>query len=275
MQEEHIQLWANKLERETGVQLGKLQASHLPTQISLRMRELGLQDVDGYYAWVCNHPPEWQALLDRLLVKETHFFRNREVLQGVQRLVNQRIQDNTLGRNFDVWSLGCASGEEAYSLAAVLSDSYNLAPANHYFSVTGLDISNDALNIARSRRYHPARAALVNPSELSRYFDRSSGQLAVKNPIANRVTFVRGNLCELNRIANMPMDVIVCLNVLIYFRRWRRRELLNQLASRLKPGGLLIIGSGEMPGWQHPRLAPYALGGAQAYQLLQSSSVAD
>lgn len=272
--EEQLQLWSDKLERETGVQLGQLQASLLPSQIVQRMRELNLTNVDDYFGVVSHSPPEWQILLDRLLVKETHFFRNREVLKGIKQLVSQRINDQTLAKNFDVWSLGCATGEEAYSIAATLHDSLQQAP-NHYYSVTGLDISQKALSVARSKHYPSSRLALAKPFEVVRYFDQAENGFRVKTEIASRVTFVRGNLTAMESATQMPMDVIVCLNVLIYFRRWRRRELLNRLVKWLKPGGVLIVGSGELPGWQHPKLNMFAMGGAQAYQMPEDHALAD
>ena len=272
--EEQIQLWANKLERDTGVQLGQLQTSLLSSQIASRMRELSLYDPDDYYAWVCSHPPEWSTLLERLLVKETHFFRNREVLKGIKQFVAQKIQTESLAKSFDVWSLGCATGEEAYSLAASLHDSFSLAPKGCYFSVTGLDISAGALATARAGVYSKSRLALATKSETTRLFEAHKEGFKVKDEIAQRVTFVKGNLCAIDNIPHMPMDVIVCLNVLIYFRRWRRRDLLNKLVDRLKPNGLLIIGSGDMPGWQNSELKTFTIGGAQAYQRQQSLTVA-
>ncbi len=274
--EEHIQLWANKLERDTGVQLGQLQDSILPRQIAQRMRELSITDIDDYFSLACQSLPEWQQLLDRLLVKETHFFRNRDVLNGIKQRVVERLHDQTLSKNFDVWSLGCATGEEAYSLAVTLHECFQQQTARgNYFSVTGLDISQGALDTARGRTYAKSRLALAKPFEVVRYFDENNGKYRVKDEIANRVTFVKGNLTALNSATQIPMDVIVCLNVLIYFRRWRRRELLNRLVSWLKPGGLLIVGSGELPGWQHPKLNMFAMGGAQAYQLLEPQAAAN
>lgn len=271
---EQIELWGNKLEQDTGVQLGQLQTSVLSSQVATRMRELDLADADDYFAQVCADPVEWRALMDRLLVKETHFFRNRDALSGIKRFIGQRLNNGSLGKNFDVWSAGCASGEEAYSLAAALYDSYTLAPAGHYFSVTGLDVSHAALAAARAGVYSKTRLALASESELKRFFEPQGRGFKVRANIKDRVTFVRGNLCDIDSIPPMPMDVIVCLNVLIYFRRWRRRAILSALTERLKPGGLLIIGSGELPGWQHPKLTNFAMAGVQAYQLLQSHTVA-
>ncbi|BFM05255.1 CheR family methyltransferase [Halioxenophilus aromaticivorans] len=269
LQPEQIALWANKLEQDTGVHLGALQASLLGSQIKLRMQALGLEDADSYYAQVCSSPPEWQSLLARLLVKETQFFRNREALAGIQAFVRKKLATQTQGFGIDVCSLGCATGEEAYSLAASLQQALaepNESGHGNYYSVTGVDLCAAALQTARAGLYPKSRLQQLTAAEIAAIFDPEQQQFRVKQAIKNRVTFIRGNLCDIDSVVAVPMDVIVCLNVLIYFRRWRRRALLNQLVNRLKPGGLLIIGSGELPGWQNSHLTALNLGGVQAYQ---------
>ncbi len=267
LQPEQIALWAHKLEHDTGIHLGPLQSSLLSSQISLRMQALALEDADSYYARVCEHPPEWQTLLGQLLVKETQFFRNREALAGITAHAQQQKSQGSLGPSFDACSLGCATGEEAYSVAASLHSA--LGP-DSYFSVTGLDICSSALQTARAGIYGKARLQQASEQELARYFEpeAETDNYRVTSALRERVTFVRGNLSNIDTVLAMPMDVIVCLNVLIYFRRWRRRALLNHISRWLKPGGLLIIGSGELPGWQNAELTPVALAGVQAYQRL-------
>lgn len=272
LQPEQLELWAHKLESDTGVQLGQVQEGLLNAQIGQRMRQLQLQDADGYYARVCTDPLEWQTLLSQLLVKETQFFRNREALEGIKSFLTQRKLARELGNSVDVCSMGCATGEEAYSLAATLHSCLPNASGNHYFSVTGIDLCQQALASARQGIYPSTRLQQVTDIELARYFEiTAEQQYRVKTFLSDRVTFVRGNLCDSGSLAQMPMDIIVCMNVLIYFRKWRRKALLNGLVPWLKPGGLLIIGSGELPGWQHEQMTSVAMGGVQAYQRLQTT----
>lgn len=274
LQPEQIALWADKLERESGVTLGQLQASRLSSQIGLRMRSLGLDDADRYFAHVCQHPPEWQTLLAQLLVQETHFFRNRDALDGIQRFVRQRGRAGLLDTSVDACSLGCASGEEAYSLAATLYRGLQHSNQQHYYSVTGVDICQRALSRARSAVYGKTQLAQISTDELHQFFSpMANDQFRVQDHLRDRVTFVRGNLCDDNGLAKIPMDVIVCLNVLIYFRRWRRKALLDRLVPWLKPGGLLVVGSGELPGWSHPQLTSVAIGGVQAYQKISAARI--
>ncbi len=269
LSDEQIQLWAKLLERKTGIQLGEIRLSHLQTQVALRMKELQLSDPDEYFHKVGQDYQEWLAVMDRLLVKETQFFRHRESIDLVKREIFNRINARSLNDSFDAWSLGCSTGEEAYSLAAAIYDGFRLSEGNSYFSVTGTDISYSALNQARKAIYPESRLVQLSEQEKGRYFnlEQHSGQFLVKPEIAQRVNFIRGNICELDAMPKLPMDVIFCQNLLVYFRRWRRRDILKQLIDWLKPNGILIIGVGEIVGWQHKRIKALPVNGVQAYQL--------
>ncbi|MDO7919741.1 type 4 fimbrial methyltransferase PilK, partial [Pseudomonas aeruginosa] len=87
---------------------------------------------------------------------------------------------------------------------------------------------------------------------------QADGSFSVKTILTERVCCARLNVLDLAKAPWSGMDVIFCQNLLIYFRRWRRREILNRLAERLAPGGLLVIGVGEVVNWSHPELEPVA-----------------
>jgi type IV pilus assembly protein PilK len=100
---------------------------------------------------------------------------------------------------------------------------------------------------------------LLDEELCQRYFvAQGEGRFKVVPTLAGRVCCARLNVLELAKAPMTGMDVIFCQNLLIYFRRWRRREILNHLAERLVPGGLLVVGVGEVAGWQHPELIPVA-----------------
>ncbi len=266
--EEHVRLWSELLEQKTGVQLGEIQDGHLKTQITMRMRELNTVDVGEYYQRVSKDLMEWAAIMERLLVKETHFFRSRESISLVKNKAFKHLNSAPAQESFDVWSLGCSTGEEAYGLAAVIFDCFRLAVEKRYFSVLGTDISASALAHARNAVYGKSRLLNLSDEEKKRYFDVVAGEekYKIRPEIAARVTFVRGNICELDKMPRLPMDVIYCQNLLVYFRRWRRKEILTKLIERLKPKGLLIVGAGEIVGWRDENLTPIPAQGVQAYQ---------
>lgn len=127
------------------------------------------------------------------------------------------------------------------------------------FGVTGTDISLSALAKAREARYAARRLEQVEAGLGERYFKAlEDGRWQVAPELVERVCCARLNVLDVAKAPMSDMDVIFCQNLLIYFRRWRRRELLNRLVERLVPGGLLVIGVGEVAEWQHPELEAVA-----------------
>src|SRR5690625_6563388 len=116
--------------------------------------------------------PIWSVLVDRLTVKETSFFRHRPSLAYVRRFIQNRINNRELPGSFDIWSVGCATGEEPYSLAMVANDCCELAGLPPYYVITALDISSAALAQARTGIYNARRLAQGQPDGVLRYFER-------------------------------------------------------------------------------------------------------
>lgn len=160
---------------------------------------------------------------------------------------------------WSLWSVGCSSGQETYSLAICAAEVLAGSERATAFGVTGTDISLNALSKSREAIYSAGKLEQVDAPLRERYFQKlPEGQYQIVPSLAARVCFARLNVLELGSAPMSDMDVIFCQNLLIYFRRWRRREILNRLAERLAPGGLLVIGVGEVVGWQHPDLVPVA-----------------
>src|SRR5690606_37138364 len=123
------------LEERAGIYLSDHQRVFLQTQVSMRMRELGHDDYTQYYRRVLDGVSglvEWSVLIDRLAVKETSFFRHKPSIDTVVQYLQQRVNNRTLTDSFDVWSVGCASGEEPYSLAMVINDCFEYARIEPY-----------------------------------------------------------------------------------------------------------------------------------------------
>lgn len=253
--------WQLLLEERTGVVISEQRRAFLQTNLSARMRELGVADYADYYRQVTDGPRgavEWSTLLDRLTVQETRFFRHRPSFDLLERYLRGRLQQGMNGP-WELWSVGCSSGEEPYSLAISAAEVLRGSENPEHFGVTGTDISLNALSKARAGEYGARRLEQVDADLCQRYFARQvDGRFKVIASLAARVCCARLNVLELAKAPMSGMDVIFCQNMLIYFRRWRRREILNRLAERLAPGGLLVVGVGEVVGWQHPELIQVA-----------------
>jgi type IV pilus assembly protein PilK len=253
--------WQTLLEERAGVVLNERRRAFLQTNLSARMRELGVAEYAAYYRQVTDGPRgavEWSTLLDRLTVQETRFFRHRPSFDVLEGYLRDRLQQG-MSQPWELWSVGCASGEEPYSLAISAAEVLRETDKPDFYGVTGTDISLNALSKAREGQYTARRLELLDEELCQRYFvAQGEGRFKVVPTLAGRVCCARLNVLELAKAPMTGMDVIFCQNLLIYFRRWRRREILNHLAERLVPGGLLVVGVGEVAGWQHPELIPVA-----------------
>jgi len=254
--------WQALLEERSGMVVSEQRRSFLQTNLSSRMREVGVADYASYYRQVTAGPRgavEWSTLMDRLTVQETRFFRHPPSFALLCEYIRQQQATRDAALPWSLWSVGCSSGEETYSLAICAAEALAAAGGETRYGVTGTDISLNALSRSRDGIYGPRRLEQVEPELRERYFQPlPNDRFQVIPGLAARVCFARLNVLELAGAPMSDMDVIFCQNLLIYFRRWRRREILNHLAERLVPGGLLVIGVGEVAGWQHPELVPVA-----------------
>ncbi len=265
--------WLKLVEERTGIDFSQ-HRSILQSGLSRRLRELDRSDFDAYYDEVVQVPQglgEWQLLLATLTVKETSFFRQPAAYDLVRGYLRKRLQ--TLGNNvaLDLWSVGCSTGEEPYSLAITASEALAISGKPTYFGVLATDICPAALASARAGIYGKRRLENLSDSLRRRHFapveipGSNEPGYQVNANLRNRVGFNLGNLLHLERMPALPMDVIFCQNVLVYFRRWRSKQVLDTLASRLKPGGLLVLGPGEAPHWQNPSVVRAQYEGVTAW----------
>ncbi|MGB4342024.1 MAG: CheR family methyltransferase [Moraxellaceae bacterium] len=259
--DEQFELWQTLIEARTGMTVGAARRSFLETNLGIRMREIGVSDYETYYEQLMAGPVaerEWAVLVDRLTVQETSFFRHSSSFALVKSHVADVLAKDARRKTLNLWSVGCSTGEEPYSLAmqtdAQLTD---MQRQDVYFGVTASDISLPTLSRARAGIYGERRLHNVPTAWKQKYFQPVAGrkELQVTGELKRRIAFVQLNIMELDRVPIGDMDVIFCQNVLIYFRRFRKRDILANLASRLTPGGLLVLGVGEAVDWAHPALA--------------------
>lgn len=269
MDVQQFRQWQALLELRTGVCVSAERKVYLQSSLGSRMRDLGLHDYQAYYEYVTQGVSgalEWSALVECLTVRETRFMRHRPSFDCVAELLQTRLQQST--HPLQLWSVGCSSGEEAYSLAIVVERvlTENKQHRRDY-GVWATDISQQALDLARKGCYSERRRDDLSMAEAYQWLEQlPDGQYQVAHALRERVCFTRLNILDLAQAPIRDMDIIFCQNLLIYFRRWRRRELLNQLAKRLAPGGTLVIGPGEIMDWDNPWLERVADDRVQAYR---------
>ncbi len=245
-------LWQKILEERTAIYLGN-HKSILQSGLLRRMRELNCDNYDDYYRRVtddnCHATVEWEELLNSLTIQQTRFFRDPPAYAVLQDYLSQRLKSSPAAP-LELWSVGCATGEEAYSLAMTAAEVIRVSVSDHLFAVTATDISNNALTQAKLAEYKAAQLNTIDASLRYRYFRAiSSKRYQVVPAIRSRMCFSRANIVKVEQLPEMLMDVIYCQNMLIYFKQSRRIAVLNALYKRLKPGGLLITAPSESQGW--------------------------
>lgn len=270
LSDKQFEQWSKLLEERAGICLTDQQRIFLQTQISMRMRELGQSDYTQYFNRVIDGVSgmmEWSVLIDRLVVKETSFFRHKPSIGLVTKLLQDKINQNgRLEGSFDIWSVGCSSGEEPYTLAMVLNDCFESARLDPYYGVIATDISRAALSIARAGLYPKRKVDMIDAPQRDRYFTQlSNGRCQVSPALKNHICFNNANVLSIHEMPSMKLDVIFCQNMLIYFRRWLRHEILNAFVERLKSGGILVVGLGEVVDWVHKDISRLPIDEVQAY----------
>src|SRR5690606_7961542 len=216
----------------------------LEARLDRRIAALGLGEPGRYAELIesAGGARELELLVESLRVGETRFFRHRAQVQAVSDLVIPSLAAARGSGAIRAWSAGCATGEEAYTLAMLLAR--GLPPPAYQVSVIGTDISRDALAVARAGEY-PTAALDQVPAELRRsaFEQAGEGRVRVAAALARRVRFEQHNLAEADYPAGF--DLIWCRNVLIYFEPEARRRTVLQLIDSLAPGGFLFVGYAE------------------------------
>jgi chemotaxis protein methyltransferase CheR len=238
-----------------GLCVGDKERESFRDRIHGRMKSRGEADPRTYMRFLCASTPEaadeWQELVHLLTTGESYFFRDQgqhELLRYhiLPRLLELRREQKTLR----IWSAGCATGEEPYSLAILL---HELLPARSDWQVLilGTDINAWALDKARSGVFTHWSFRMVDPALKSRYFSLSHDSWELDRKIRDMVTFRRNNLVE-DRFPAWTselhsMDLIICRNVFIYFNPDTVAQVVEKFAGVLNEEGYLITGHGEVP----------------------------
>ncbi|HEC29772.1 MAG TPA: protein-glutamate O-methyltransferase CheR [Gammaproteobacteria bacterium] len=262
MDDVQFKLWVELLEKRTGTVLPPERKSFLVTNIGLRMREIECSSYKEYFGMIAgvNGLQEWNTLVDRITVHETRFFRHPLSLELIEEYVINKKPDPENGQlSVQVWSVACSTGEEAYSLAMIVDQAFKAGGKTSYFGVTATDISPASLQTGREGAYSERRINSLDASMRDKYFSRTEdNKYKVRDYLRKRVCFARKNVLDIAGEPVSEMDIIYCQNLLIYFDRSTRIDIVNNLARHLLPGGMLILGSGEVLNINHPQLEKIA-----------------
>lgn len=243
--EDGFALLADKITRETSFRCASYKDKCLRRRIAVRMRARGAVSFEAYAAVLDNDRREYERLLDTLTVNVTKFFRNESTFDALAASVIPELWQRE--GHIGAWSAGSSSGEEAFSLAALL---YEHAAAVGELDrigrvqITGSDIDRASLLAAERARYAEPSFAETPPHLLDRLFPAAGESRTVIDAIRALVTFERRDIL-LDPPAASSYDLIACRNVIIYLDRDAQEELLCSFHRVLRPRGFLVLGRVE------------------------------
>ena len=272
MDNEQYAQWTALLEQRTGICLPEKRRSFLTTNVGMRMREKGFNDYQEYFEHVNagqSGKVEWDQLVHHLTVHETRFLRHQATQDLIcSKLLPQSTEDCPKHPlTINVWSVGCATGEEPYSIAMAIDDHMSSLGAEYYLGIMASDISRSALAAGRLGIYPEHKVNNVPPRWLLKYFTRTKdSKYQICSDLRQRVCFNQANVLDLGKMPIGFMDVIVCQNLLIYYDQPRRVEIVNNLVNYLAPKGVLILAVGELINWSHPSMERFAFANTLAYR---------
>lgn len=215
-------------------------------RLGARVEALRLPGFEAYGRYLQKQPEELELALELLLTRETYFFREpRQLEVFVKRILPMLLEQRASEKSLRIWSAGCSTGEEPYTLAMLLSDDAALGEWN--VMVHGTDISRRAIQQAERGEYGAASLRATSEERRRQHFAQTAPQrFSVRAELKAKVTWSRLNLIDSESVARMPpMDVIFCRNVLIYFDDEHRQRVLRSLHAQLRPGGFLVVGTSE------------------------------
>jgi len=233
------------IEERTGIHFDASRERFFSTRVREHLRDRGYTRGTELLRAVRKTNVEYEALLERLLTQETTFFRYPAVFEAFEKRVLPELHVKKFWKNprtLRVWSAGCSTGEEAYSVAITILDSLSFADAWEV-EILATDIGRLALKHAERGIYAGRSIASVNEKQLAAHFSATDGGYQVKSKIRKMVSFTQMNLASPVYVGRL--DLIFCMNVLIYFSEERRRALVQRFYDALEPGGYLFLGHSE------------------------------
>ena len=188
---------------------------------------------------------EFSKLVDVLTTNETYFFRERSQLNAlVHEIIPGMLAKRADGRPVSIWSAGCSSGEEPFSIVMMALEA-NLVPGRD-FRVYASDISRAVLSKARRGIYREASFRDTDPAMRLHYFAQKEGLTRISDEVKRHVDFVHMNLLDPAKLDLLgTMDVILCRNVIIYFDLETKKQVMTTFHEKLRPGGYLLLGHSE------------------------------
>ena len=243
--EEELDEISALIEQRSAILFDSSRERFFSTRVREYLEEKGLGNGTELLRHVRSSSTEYEALLERLLTQETSFFRYPAVYDALEKRILPEVQERKFWespRTLRIWSAGCSTGEEPYSIAVSLSQSLKFAEAWE-IEILATDISRRALRHAERGVYSKRSLQDVSLGQVEAYFTAAKHGFQVKPRIRRMISFAQINLVESVYVGKF--DCIYCMNVLMYFSDERRITILRRFFDALEPGGYFLLGHSE------------------------------
>ena len=254
LSEANFRRLASYIESELGIRMPDTKRVMLESRLQKRLRHFAFKDFGEYVDYVFSpegRESELINMIDAVTTNKTDFFREADhfdyLIESIVPEARRRFGAG-LSRPFSVWSAGCSTGEEPYTIAMVLEECREKDPRFSY-RIFASDLSTQVLEKAHAAVYDEAKTSVVPLSFKKKYMLKSkapgSGLVRMKPEIRTRLTFARINFMDERYPIDEVFDVVFCRNVIIYFERKTQELILGRLCGHVREGGWLILGHSE------------------------------
>ena len=228
----------------TGVDFREYKPATVHRRIERRMVALNIPSKEEYTELCRSKPAEVDILYKDLLISVTYFFRDKDEFQAIEKVIRQ-VVDDAVGEPVRVWTAGCATGEETYSIAILLAEAVGGIEhlANRNIQIFATDLDEQALVAARAGKYRVAALQDVPESYVQKYFKPNGEFVDVDPRLRSRILFTKHNICSDPPF--LKLDLAVCRNLLIYLKPQMQAKVFTRLNYALNPEGVLFLGRSE------------------------------
>jgi chemotaxis protein methyltransferase CheR len=231
------------IHRERGLDVSQYKENYLKRRIAVRTRALSLKSYEEYINYLNSRPEEYNILLDKLTINVTQFFRDPEMFEAFEKNVLPEVFKKSRG-GIKVWSAGCSSGEEPYTVAIAIEEAgLKAGIQNIQYEIYATDIDEAVLYRAVNGQYEGRTLENLQKERIDKYFVRDGNKYKASERIKKNIKFMRKNLME--PFKSSFFDIVLCRNVIIYFTKELQKTVMEFFHDSLKEGGVLILGKTE------------------------------
>jgi chemotaxis protein methyltransferase CheR len=228
---------------ESGITFTPTNRSILESRLKERLREKEIASVKDYFALISRDKEELKGFLDSITTNLTRFFRNQAHFDALEKFVVPEllnIKKGSVNTTLKIWSAGCSTGEEPYTIAMLMSE---ILPPPWKFEIVASDISLKCLMTAKEGFYGDSRITGIPDAYLKKYFDKVEGGYKVHPDIQSKIRFDYHNLKNDSGLRNL--DIVFCRNVIIYFDEAAQTAVINRFWDSMASKSFLFIGHSE------------------------------